>query len=332
LECVKLSNMPPWHSKTVVVDITVADFINKHDQPELIRQSALEHFKKYANHIKIYTDGSKSDTGLVGSAFYVSDTNEKYNYRISNDLTIYTAELIAIKQSLIWVQRMESIFKLGTKVAIFSDSKSALESIKSEHSKLRPNLLLEIMELLTKLDTKVALVWIPAHVNLGGNEVADQLAKAALLHKNIDLNIKFEARELYNMVENYVVKAWQTDWTKNQSINTNNYRNWQRTVSKALKHNENSRQHQVLITRLRLGACGLNHHLHRIGCHDNGFCTKCNLPETVEHFLLDCPQSEIAAALKSKCLELNVACDLQNCLSVSALTRVICLNNTRSRI
>jgi len=130
------------------------------------------------------------------------------------------------------------------------------------------------------------------------------------------------------MVENYVMKAWQTDWTKNQSINTNNYRNWQRTVSKALKHTENSRQHQVLITRLRLGACGLNYHLHRIGCHDNGFCTNCNVPETVEHFLLNCPQSAIAAALKTKCLELKVACHLQNCLSVPALTRLIYLNNT----
>jgi len=95
-----------------------------------------------------------------------------------------------------WVQRMESIFNLGTKIAIFSDSKSALESIKSEHSKLRPNLLLEIMEILTKLETKVTFVWIPAHVNLGGNETADQLVKATLQHKKIYMNIKFEAREL----------------------------------------------------------------------------------------------------------------------------------------
>jgi len=225
---------------------------------------------------------------------------------------------------------MQSGFEDGTEIAIFSDSKSALESIKSEKSKLRPNLLLEIMESITKLDTNITLVWIPAHVGLIGNEIADQLAKSALQHSNIDLNIKFEARELYSMVDNYVLKCWQSEWASSQS--TVAYRSWHKSVSKLIKHSENNRQNQVLITRLRLGACGLNHHLCRIGCHDNGCCTSCNVPETVEHFLLDCPLSAIAAALKTKCLELNVACDLQNCLSVSALTRVICLNNTRPRI
>jgi ribonuclease HI len=330
IECIKLSSMPPWHFKPVIVDLVVSDIISKQDPPEVIKQTAIEHYEKYAKYCSIYTDGSKSEKGLVGSAFYVKYTNERYSYRIANDLTIYTAELVAIKQALIWVQRMESIFKLGTKVAIFSDSKSALESIKSERSKLRPNLLLNILEILSKLDTSISFVWIPAHVNLSGNEIADQLAKAALLHTKIDLDIKFEARELYSMVDDYVLEAWQLDWTKNQS--TNNYRTWYNTVSKVLKHNENTRPHQTLITRLRLGACGLNHHLCKIGCHDNGFCTNCNVPETVQHFLIDCPYSAVATALKTKSAELNILCHLQNCLTVPALTRIIYLNNTRSKI
>jgi len=330
LENNKLSDTPPWHIQPVTVDLSVADKIRKDDPPEAIKHAALEHFEQYAKYVKIFTDGSKSDTGLVGSAFYVKDFDERYSYRLSNNLTIYTAELIAIKQCLIWIQNMQGKLKDGTEIVIFSDSKSALESIKSEKSKLRPNLLLDIMDTITKLNSKIILVWIPAHVGLSGNEVADQLAKSALQHSKIDLNIKFEARELYSMVDNYVLKCWQSEWTSSQS--TTAYRSWHKSVSNSIKHSENTRQHQVLITRLRLGACGLNHHLCRIGCHDNGYCINCNVAETVEHFLLDCPHSAVAAALKLKCAELNVVCQLQNCLSVPALTKSIYLNNTRSKI
>jgi len=181
------------------------------------------------------------------------------------------------------------------------------------------------MDAITKLDTNITLVWVPAHVGLSGNEVADQLAKSALQHNNIDLNIKFEARELISIVDNFVL--WQSEWASSQS--TIAYRSCHKSVSKLIKHSENTRQHQVLITRLRLGACGLNHHLCRIGCHDNGCCTSCNVPETVEHFLLDCPHSAVAAALKLKCAELNAVCQLQNCLSVPALTKLTYLNRSK---
>jgi ribonuclease HI len=330
LEVNKLSSTPPWHFKPVDVDLSVADKIRKDDQPEVIKQAALEHYDNYSEHIKIYTDGSKSDSGLVGAAFYVKDYNERYSFRLSNKLTIYTAELISIKQSLIWIQKMQSIFKSDSQIAVFSDSKSALESIKSEQSKLRPNLLVNIMQILTKLSVSVTFVWIPAHVGLSGNEVADQLAKSALLHTSIDLDIKFEARELHSMAETYALKGWQTDWNNNQS--PSEYRLWHKSVSKAIKHNESTRRHQVLITRLRLGACGLNNHLCSIGCHGNGCCTDCGMSETVQHFLIECPHSAIVAALRTKCSELGVPFNLQNCLTVPALTSIVYLNNTRSKI
>jgi len=62
--------------KSVTVDLTVADKIRKDEPPESIKHAALEHFERYAKCINIFTDGSKSDTGLVGSAFYVKDLND----------------------------------------------------------------------------------------------------------------------------------------------------------------------------------------------------------------------------------------------------------------
>jgi len=204
---------------------------------------------------------------------------------------------------------------------IFSDSKSSLESLQNLNSALRPNLLTEILEILTEISQKIIFVWIPAHVNLSGNEMADQLAKSALQHKLIDLNIKFESRELYGMVDKYILNKWQLEWSNSKTSNV--YITFENKVNKNIKHVESSRQNQTLITRLRLGACGLNSHLFKIGCHLTGLCMDCNVPETVEHYIINCPKSEIAKFLKLKCLELKLPFDLQHCLSDHNLTKLI---------
>jgi len=46
----------------------------------------------------------------------------------------------------------------------------------------------------------------------------------------------------------------------------------------------------VSLFRLRTGHCKLHLHLFRLGLHQDGLCDVCHTPETVTHFLLDCPQ------------------------------------------
>ncbi|KAE9391865.1 hypothetical protein BT96DRAFT_754846, partial [Gymnopus androsaceus JB14] len=43
-----------------------------------------------------------------------------------------------------------------------------------------------------------------------------------------------------------------------------------------------------ILTQLQTGHTGLNHHLHQIGAADSPNCAHCNVPETMEHFLLTC--------------------------------------------
>lgn len=42
------------------------------------------------------------------------------------------------------------------------------------------------------------------------------------------------------------------------------------------------------LTRLRLGHCRLWARLLLVGKHPNGLCTRCRVPETMSHVLLDC--------------------------------------------
>lgn len=51
-----------------------------------------------------------------------------------------------------------------------------------------------------------------------------------------------------------------------------------------------SKPQTSLLTQLRTGHIGLNHHLNRIGRADSPRCPECNAPhETVYHYLMECP-------------------------------------------
>ena len=70
---------------------------------------------------------------------------------------------------------------------IFTDSLSSLQALKSGKS-TRPDLTNSItlrLSELAKLGFNVVLEWVPAHVDIPGNEAADRLAKKALLETEI---------------------------------------------------------------------------------------------------------------------------------------------------
>ena len=110
----------------------------------------------------------------------------KTSKRLSNRLSIYAAELTAIKYALDW-----TLVKKPHKVAILSDSLSALQSLSLRNSNSRPDLLENILSLYDQCHlngTQVNLVWCPAHVGVKGNEIADGEAKRVW---TVGLKIKY---------------------------------------------------------------------------------------------------------------------------------------------
>jgi len=68
-----------------------------------------------------------------------------------------------------------------------------------------------------------------------------------------------------------------------------------------------SRHQEVVITRLlRLGKCQLNAYLHQIGKRADGFCVTCSIPETVSHFLIECPNNVVCSAVLAACSKFNL--------------------------
>ena len=283
----KIQVEPYWHMIQPLVDTRLHEEIKKKiNNEQEMKATILEYMETQDKEaIKIFTDGSKEENGKVGGAFYLTQGKYKEKFRMSDNTSIYTAELIAIKQALKFLQ------KENTKMAhIYSDSLGTLQELERGESKTRPNLLNKVIEMnnnLNKEGTKTKFIWIPSHVGIAGNEEADKLAKEAANHPEIQIMAKKERKEIHKQIDEISNRRWQEQWDEDQ--NGRHYHSIQREVGKERKVAERiSRREEIIMTRLRLGKCRLNYYLHMVGCHPDGLCEECQQPETISHFLQKC--------------------------------------------
>jgi ribonuclease HI len=306
--------MEPWLCTPANVNVSLADKIKKSDNPEFIRFHAREQLQEYSTMTQIYTDGSKTTEGKVGAAFCVPALGIEQTIKINDGLTVYTAELIAIKHALIWIKNAPI-----KNYVILSDSLSSLQSIEAGCCTSRPNTIQEIRELINEVSKRCAVVmaWIPSHVGITGNERADQLAKNATEKPTLDEEVAQELKDAYNDVSKYIANLWQK---KYDETNTGaQYRLLEPKISTNIKYSNKQRDKEVAMTRLRLGKCRLNYYLQKIDCHDTGLCGTCGVPETIEHLLLHCKQYNIGYDIRQRCKRLNVDPTLVNILRNTTL-------------
>jgi ribonuclease HI len=256
--------------------------------------------EKYNNFTKIYTDGSKCpDTGKVASAVVIPTFNYEKTQRLSNFTSIYTAELIGIKNALMWIYEHKH-----SNTVILSDSLSSLVSIKSGNSRSRPDILTDILEInhiLVSCKLKTVFVWCPAHIGVYGNELADRAAKSGLSHPTIDNSVKLAPTEVYSMVRKNMLERWEK--SLNERLPDSGY---SVGLGRPMVYSDNFRVDKC-ITRLRLGTNLLpgsaGQHILKV----DPICPQCRVKYTVTHFLTECSMhKEHLIKLKSSLTALNI--------------------------
>jgi ribonuclease HI len=246
---------------------------------------------KYAGFYEIYTDGSKDEDGL-GAAFFDSQLNLGIGFKIEGEISIMSVELKAIVEALAYLESIEA-----NNVVILTDSKSALQHIARCTSTYRGTptayVIVDLMRKLKSKNKNVMLQWIPSHIGIEGNEVADRLAKEAA-SEGVALHAVPFYTETLVQVRRFCVGIWKEFFDKRSQEKGI----WYRTIqpeplqSPWITQCSLTRQDLVIAMRLRSGHIPTNKFKHIVGKAVSPNCTDCGVVEDVYHILMECVRGE----------------------------------------
>ena len=244
------------------------------------------HDRTFSNRNLFFTDGSKiTKDGYVGSAVVCSSLNIEAKFKLPPSASIYTAEALAILKVLKTIIQ-ENI----SNSVIFSDSQSVLASIMT-HDPLNISsyIIFEIRKCLYELNYDVEFVWIPSHVGIEGNELADALAKEATKSGEY-LNLLLPYSD-FKFSVNELLKKRHFKYLENSDTNKgvfyfNNF--YKTSLNPWFKNSYYSRRHITTLIRLRTNHHSLMESLYRKNMVASPMCMCGYHEETLEHFLWEC--------------------------------------------
>ncbi|GBL82167.1 hypothetical protein AVEN_252363-1 [Araneus ventricosus] len=164
---------------------------------------------------------------------------------------------------------------------IYSDSLSVLQALSLLHRHSHP-LAFSILYLYDHLMCKgfsILLCWVPSHVGISGNEIADTAAKnaSAVLDNSTPL------KDFKHYINLALHSIWENHWS---SLSMNKLR----SIKPVVKPwpTLTNRKADTIVTRLRVGHTRYTHR-HLLMGEQAPMCTQCNCIMSVLHILSECP-------------------------------------------
>ena len=236
----------------------------------------LEIKSNYKHYLSIYPDGSKQDEKVACSVISPNFTD---SIRLPDSSSIFTAEAKAIDIALYHIRDQSE-----KQFIIYSDSLSVLKSLKDLHH--RNPLIQQILKKYYYLSVSKDIVfcWLPSHVNIRGNELADLEAKSAL--SLVITNFKIPHSDFKSNIRLYINNKCESVWetqTQNKlnEIKPNLTANAHSLIT-AEKNKQKSRDVELDTLELLILTYQKN--------EQAPFCIPCNEPFTVKHFLVTCAE------------------------------------------
>ena len=229
----------PWESSPILYHVNHTINKGKHTGEEL-KAASLRDMQSLPDGVHYFTDGSKSES-RVAAAYIVNDTASFL--RLNDDATITQAELVAIWGAL------EHAAEHSLKAIIHTDSLTAIQILRNKKNSERSlcNYILSTAHLLKE---RPLINWIPSHVGIEGNELADKHAKEGLQRDVIDHHVKSLDRKIRNSIR---TTATDIHHAINQDCSTTTFR-----FNNKLEHSQRKfllklpRHQQKMIYKIRL--------------------------------------------------------------------------------
>ena len=244
--------------------------------------------------VRCYTDGSKinGQTGFGICIKYNWNAPETRSRRINDINTVFQAE---VQGYILACELIRNHLEANQgshieKVTILSDSQAALQAIKSTHIDS-----LLVQDAITELNNlgqfiKIELVWIKAHVNHPGNELADAKAKEGAHSDDIPVMNRAAKSEVRNAISNHYVKLWTKWWSKYKKCRQTKIWFPEPDINKSKKSIKYNRATFSTMVRWVTGHNFLKRHnaIVEPEPHDPN-CRYCGLePETSSHIITEC--------------------------------------------
>ena len=213
----------------------------------------------------------------VGSNFTFS---KKLNSRASN----FTAEASAIYHATANTQNF-----IENEVSIITDSKSTIQAIIKPY----PNnpIIKNIQQNLLQSTKTFNLCWVPAHVDIRGNERADALAKEAADDQNLSLENYMNSvirSDLRAAAKRAAHDSWKLEWS---TLQTNKLRDLTQSLQLLPNSSSSNREWERVLCRVRIGHCRMTH-VYLMNREEPPLCDHCVVPLTISHFIVECPVYE----------------------------------------
>ena len=280
-----LTNFVPEIPSWTYPPIRICPFLETKKQgllDEEMRASFLAHQERHPT-VHICTDGSFKSTESVGFAAVFPNTTS--GGRLTREASIFTSELYAINAAV------HEILKGtidGNRFTIFSDSRSALLTLRSDSS-LSP-ILAETKELIRRAEEDniiIDLCWAPGHVNVQGNEKADAAAKDAALRAPAAPHKAISHTDMRRPLGEAITNGWHRKWNS-LAREGRKPREIKKDVKDWTSSHNTSRRIETVLTRLRLGHTNITHVYLMQGQSEPPECDRCRVTITVKHLLLEC--------------------------------------------
>ena len=272
-------NFPPWLSPKL--NVCPKLITKKNACAEECKYQFLAHDNEYhAEHLKVFTDGSKSSDG-VGCAVYLNNT--VHHAKLAPVASVFTAELTAITEALNLISEREE-----REFVIYTDSYSSILALQQFNS-FNP-LVRKIQEWLFKFYSKykIHFCWVPSHVGIQQNEFVDLAAKSASCDPDLRITRnRVPHVDMKKPIHKYIINKWQDRWMSPHLKNNRKYRRIRPSVSLWSSSYQNNRRTEKILTRLRIGHTRVTHSFLFEGATPP-VCEHCQIQLSVEHILIYC--------------------------------------------
>ena len=255
-----------------------------------------------------YTDGSaiNNQIGAAMVAWQTGTVKRAYLGTIQQ-CTVYAAELYGIILALehACTHTRSSTDSHIRNIHIFTDNQAAIRAIIQPKQPSGQYLVERITDLYAQLTSQsITLHWIPSHVGVPGNELADTHAKQATgwrppgTPQQVPDTQPERIVQLLAAVKTSTHKEaqhmWQREWTLAESHTARHLIKYKPTTADTAVaiYRQLTRPQGSIIAQVRSGKNSLNEYLFRIKRADTPGCDLCHqrdTNQTAEHIILSCP-------------------------------------------